>query len=117
MGLEILLAFLAPWLALLWAFIKLRDDPLWSIILSVAGAIAGVAGVLIADASIQNMQLECTMRSIIHNVSLPCDTQPQPLKTLGFATLLGLIANLIMFGIAAIVYSAQLTNIKIEEPL
>jgi predicted membrane channel-forming protein YqfA (hemolysin III family) len=111
--LELLAAFIAPWVALLWALYKLRDDPVWSIVVAVAGIMAGIAGVLVADAMIQHLQNECIMQSIIHNKTLPCST-PQAYRTLGFTSLLALTLNLIMFAVAMMVYAVKLTQSRIE---
>jgi ribose/xylose/arabinose/galactoside ABC-type transport system permease subunit len=111
--LELLAAFIAPWLALLWALYKLRDDPVWSIVIAVAGIMAGIAGILVADATIQHLQNECIIQSIIHNKTLPCNT-PQAYRTLGFASLLALTLNLIMFAVAMMVYAVRLTQSRIE---
>ena len=111
--LDVLLAFIAPWLALLWAFYRLRDDPFWSIIIAVAGIVAGIAGVLVADATIQQLQNDCIMQSIIHSKTLPCST-PQAYRTLGFTSLLALTLNLIMFAVAMMVYAVKLTQSRVE---
>jgi hypothetical protein len=110
---ELLAAFIAPWLALLWALYRLRGDPAWSIIIAVAGIVAGIAGVLVADAMIQQLQNDCIMQSIIHNKTLPCNT-PQAYRTLGFTSLLALTLNLIMFAVAMMVYAVRLTQSRIE---
>jgi len=110
---ELLAAFIAPWLALLWAFYKLRDDPVWSIVVAVAGVMAGIAGVLVADATIQELQNECIMQSIVHNVTLPCSV-PQAYRTLGFTSLLALTLNLIMFAVAMMVYAVKLAQSRVE---
>jgi len=110
---ELLVAFIAPWLALLWAFYKLRDDPVWSVVVAVAGIMAGIAGVLVADATIQQLQNDCIMQSIIHNKTLPCNA-PQAYRTLGFTSLLALTLNLIMFAVAMMVYAVRLTQSRIE---
>jgi hypothetical protein len=111
--LDVLVAFIAPWLALLWAFYKLRDDPVWSIVVAVAGIMAGIAGVLVADAVIQELQNECIVQSIVHNVTLPCNT-PQAYRTLGFTSLLALTLNLIMFAVAMMVHAAKLAQSRVE---
>jgi hypothetical protein len=111
--LDVLAAFIAPWLALLWALYKLRDDPVWSIVVAVAGIMAGIAGVLVADATIQQLQNDCVMQSIIHNKTLPC-TAPQAYRTLGFTSLLALTLNLIMFAVAMMVYAVRITQSRIE---
>jgi uncharacterized membrane protein len=111
--LDVLLAFIAPWIALLWALYKLRDDPVWSIVIAVAGVMAGIAGVLVADATVQQLQNDCIVQSIIHNKTLPCST-PQAYRTLGFASLLALTLNLIMFAVAMMVYAVRLTQSRIE---
>jgi ribose/xylose/arabinose/galactoside ABC-type transport system permease subunit len=111
--LDLLAAFIAPWLALLWAFYKLRDDPVWSIVVAVAGIMAGIAGVLVADATIQELQNDCIVQSMIHNVTLPCST-PQAYRTLGFTSLLALTLNLIMFAVAMMVYAVRLSQSRIE---
>jgi ribose/xylose/arabinose/galactoside ABC-type transport system permease subunit len=110
---ELLAAFIAPWIALLWAFYKLRDDPVWSIVVAVAGIMAGIAGVLVADATIQQLQNDCIVQSIIHNKTLPCGT-PQAYRTLGFTSLIALTLNLIMFAVATMVYAVKLTQSRIE---
>ena len=110
---ELLAAFIAPWLALLWALYRLRNDPAWSIIIAVAGIVAGMAGVLVADATIQQLQNDCIMQSIIHNKTLPCST-PQAYRTVGFTSLLALILNLIMFAVAMMVYAVKLTQSRVE---
>jgi hypothetical protein len=53
------------------------------------------------------------MQSIIHNVTLPCGT-PQAYRTLGFTSLLALTLNLIMFGVAMMVYAVRLSQSRIE---
>ena len=111
--LDVLVAFIAPWLALLWALYKLKDDPVWSIVIAVVGIMAGIAGVLVADATIQQLQNDCIMQSIIHNKTLPC-TAPQAYRTLGFASLLALTLNLVMFAVAMMVYAVRLTQSRIE---
>jgi predicted membrane channel-forming protein YqfA (hemolysin III family) len=110
---ELLAAFIAPWLALLWALYRLRDDPVWSIIIAVAGIVAGIAGVLVADATIQQLQNDCIVQSIIHNKTLPCST-PQAYRTLGFTSLIALTLNLIMFAVAMMVYAVKLTQSRVE---
>ena len=110
---ELLAAFIAPWIALLWALHKLREDPAWSIVVAVIGVMAGIAGVLVADATIQQLQNDCIIQSIIHNKTLPCNT-PQAYRTLGFTSLLALTLNLIMFAVAMMVYATRITQARIE---
>jgi len=107
--LDVYIAFITPWITLIAALYKLRDDPVWSIILSITGVMAGVAGVLVADVKWQQWMLECTVNNII-----VCP-QPQPFRTLGFTAFLALILNLAMVGFSLMMYAVETTRKRVEE--
>jgi hypothetical protein len=70
--LEILVAFTVPWVAFLWAVHKFFDDHILGTKIALAGVSTAVAGLLGMLMDIQQFQAECTVQSIVHGMTLPC---------------------------------------------
>ena len=74
--LEILIVFVVPLVAFLWAVHKLFDDHYLGTVIAAAGTLTAEAGLLAAIMDFERFQAECTIQSMIHNMTLPCKMVP-----------------------------------------
>jgi hypothetical protein len=85
---------------------KLFDDHFLGATIAGAGAVTAEAGLLAVIMDFERFQAECTIQSIVHNVTLPCDMVPIAyeilIPVLAIATLLN--AGVMAAGIALILY-------------
>jgi len=74
--LEILIVFVVPLVAFLWAVHKLFDDHYLGTVIAAAGTLTAEAGLLAAIMDFERFQAECTIQSMVHNMTLPCKMVP-----------------------------------------
>ena len=74
--LEILVVFTVPLVAFLWAVYKFFDDHLLGAKIAAVGMSTAAAGLLVVLMDVERFQAECTIRSIVYNVTLPCKMVP-----------------------------------------
>jgi hypothetical protein len=74
--LEILVAFTVPFVAFMWAVHKFFDDHFLGAIIAAVGAFTAEAGLLVVGMDVERFQAECTIQSMVHNVTLPCKMVP-----------------------------------------
>jgi hypothetical protein len=80
--LELLVVFTVPFVAFLWAVHKFFDDHTLGARIAAVGMSIAVAGMLVALMDIERFQAECTIQSIVHNVTLPCKVVPNAYRVL-----------------------------------
>ena len=104
--LEFLVVFTVPWVAFLWAVNKLFDDQFLGAVIATAGAVTAEAGLLVVLMDVERFRAECTIQSIVHGVTLPCEVVPGAYEilvpTLVVATLLN--AGVILVGAILLFY-------------
>ncbi len=104
--LELLVAFAVPLVAFAWAVHRLFDDHFLGVVIASAGASTALAGLLMVLLDVERFRTECTIQSMVHNVTLPCDAVPGAYEilvpTLAVATLLN--AGVILAGAVLLLY-------------
>jgi hypothetical protein len=97
--LEILVVFTVPLVALMWAVRKFFDDHMLGAEIALAGALTATAGLLATGMDVERFQVECTIQSMMHGVTLPCKMVPSAYEILVPVLAVAILLNA---GVAAI---------------